>query len=94
MIEHTVKTEDLEPNAAVLTWRLERRHPERWGRRRIEVSGPDGEAIPIDARVSAIVAGARAFLGADVTDGALDVAARAPLDSGALSDDQADEAGG
>lgn len=67
VLEHVTKVETLQPNAAVLTWRLERRHPDRWGRRRIEVSGPDGEAIPVEARVAGIVAAARAFHGAPVT---------------------------
>ena len=63
VLEATERTETLQPNAAVLTWRLERRHPDRWGRRRIEVSGPDGDAIPVEVRVASIVAAARAFHG-------------------------------
>lgn len=50
----TTRTEVTEPNPAVLMWRLERRFPDRWGRRRLEISGPDGEPIPIEARAKAL----------------------------------------
>lgn len=63
VLEHSERVETLQPNAAVLTWRLERRFPERYGRRRIEISGPDGDAIPVEVRVRSIVAAARAFHG-------------------------------
>lgn len=29
-------------------WKLERRNPDRWGRRRTEISGPDGGPIAVD----------------------------------------------
>lgn len=63
VVETTTRTEVAQPSAQVLQWRLERRFPDRWGRRRIEVSGPDGEAIPVEARVAGLVAAARAFHG-------------------------------
>lgn len=63
VIEHTTRTETAQPNAAVLMWRLERRHPEDWGRRRIEISGPDGEAIPLEVRASSLVAALRQHQG-------------------------------
>lgn len=66
VVETTTRTEVAEPSAAVLQWRLERRFPDKWGRRRIEVSGPDGEPIPVEARVAGLVAAARAFHGAEV----------------------------
>ena len=40
------------PNVAAMTWWLERAFPQRYARR-IEVSGPEGEAIPIEVEVSA-----------------------------------------
>lgn len=32
-------------------WYLERRYPDRWGRRRLEVTGPDGGAVQHQHRV-------------------------------------------
>lgn len=29
-------------------WRLERRHPEQWGRRRVEVTGEDGGPVDVE----------------------------------------------
>lgn len=40
------------PNVAAQTWWLERSFPDRYGRR-IEVSGPEGGAIPVEVEVSA-----------------------------------------
>lgn len=40
------------PNVAAMTWWLERAFPHRYGRR-LEVSGPDGEAIPVEVEISA-----------------------------------------
>lgn len=31
-------------------WRLERRHPEQWGRRRVEMTGADGNPVDIEVR--------------------------------------------
>lgn len=91
VLEHTTRVETLQPNPAVLTWRLERRFPERWGRRRIEVSGPDGEAIPIEARVVGIVAAARAFHGdtgpGARADEALDVGGSEDVEANEMDDD-------
>lgn len=69
VLEHTTRTEELDPDARVLMWRLERRHPDRWGRRRLEVSGPDGDAIPVEARVAGILAAARAYHAAPTAGG-------------------------
>lgn len=63
VIEHTTRTETAQPNAAVLMWRLERRWPAEWGRRRLEVSGPDGEAIPVEVRAAGLVAALRQHQG-------------------------------
>lgn len=40
------------PNVAAMTWWLERAFPQRYARK-IEVSGPGGEAIPVEVEVSA-----------------------------------------
>jgi len=32
-------------------WILERRFPERWGRKRLELSGPDGSPVPLSGSV-------------------------------------------
>jgi hypothetical protein len=68
VLEHTTRTETAQPNAAVLMWRLERRHPEDWGRRRIEISGPDGEAIPLEVRASSLVAALRQHQGQEAIE--------------------------
>lgn len=40
VVAETVREETLAPNVPALMWRLERRHPDRWGRRQaIEVGG-------------------------------------------------------
>lgn len=64
VIEHTTRTETAQPNVAALTWRLERRWPEEWGRRRVEVSGPDGDPIPVEVRAQSLVAALKAHQGA------------------------------
>jgi hypothetical protein len=61
VVERTTRVETLHPDLGALTWRLERRHPDKWGRRRIEVSGPDGEAIPIETRATALAEALRTF---------------------------------
>lgn len=59
-VVETVETvETLKPDPHVLTWRLERRFPDRWGRRTLEISGPDGDAIPVEVRVAGLLAAAR-----------------------------------
>lgn len=40
------------PNVAAMTWWLEKAFPQRYARR-VEVSGPGGEAIPVEVEVSA-----------------------------------------
>jgi hypothetical protein len=72
VLEATTRTEVTQPNAAVLMWRLERRFPEKYGRRKVEISGPDGEAIPVEARIPALVALARARLGTTPVDARAD----------------------
>lgn len=44
VIAETVREETTAPNIAALTWRLERRHPDRWGRRQAIEVGAIGEA--------------------------------------------------
>ena len=41
------------PNVAAQTFFLERSAPTRWGRRNVEVTGPDGGPIDLDVKVSA-----------------------------------------
>jgi hypothetical protein len=65
VLEHVTRTETTQPDARVLMWRLERRHPDEWGRRRLEVSGVDGEPIPIEVRASSLVAALRQHQGKD-----------------------------
>lgn len=48
VVETKTRTDVSEPNAAVLQWRLERRFPDRWGRRRLEVTGADGGPVEVD----------------------------------------------
>lgn len=57
-IETSTRTEDEAPDMATVRWRLER-HPasrDTYGRTTtsIELSGPDGEAIPVDVRTSTL----------------------------------------
>ena len=63
VLEHVTRTETAQPDGAMLRWRLERRFPEDWGRRRIEISGPDGEAIPVEVRAKSLVAALRQHQG-------------------------------
>lgn len=43
-------TKVAEADSATIRWRLERRYPDRYNRSRIEVTGADGGAIPVDLR--------------------------------------------
>lgn len=52
-VERTTKDETALPHAAVLMWRLERRFGDRWGRAKVEVSGPDGGPILHEVAVTA-----------------------------------------
>lgn len=48
--EHILIKQGLKPDWKASAWRLERRHPKLWsGIKKLELSGPDGEAIPISA---------------------------------------------
>lgn len=58
VVERTERTEHTLPSAQVLTWRLERRFPHRWGRK-TEVSGPEGGPIAVEVEQ----AGVEALLG-------------------------------
>lgn len=68
-VERTERIEYTRPNVAAITWRLERRHPELWGRRRIELSGPDGGAIPVEGRAAALADDLERLLSAAETNG-------------------------
>lgn len=48
VVEETVREEELGPDPNMVRWRLERRHSDVWGRRRLEVSGPDGGPVEVD----------------------------------------------
>lgn len=65
IVERTTKTETMLPNPQVLMWRLERRHPARYGRTRVEVTGPDGGKIEhehsADERIMQLVDTVREF---------------------------------
>lgn len=65
VVDRTTKTETLLPDARVLMWRLERRHPARYGRTRVEISGPEGGPLDVehhaDDRVLALVETVRQF---------------------------------
>lgn len=79
VIERTTKTEQTLPNAQVLEWRLERRHPTKWGRKQsLEHSGPGGGAIPVQVQaeqVVAVVSGILDDLGITITDSVRQVVA-------------------
>lgn len=47
VVEKVTRTETLPPSERALQWRLERRFPDRWGRK-VELSGPNGGPIEID----------------------------------------------
>lgn len=57
IVDRTERTEDDIPDMATVRWRLER-HPasrDTYGNRSaLEISGPDGEAIPVDLRVGGL----------------------------------------
>lgn len=76
VIEKTVKVETMPPDARAIEWRLERRHPARWGRRSsIEVTGPDGGPLELttEERADRLAQDAALFLqGAAAAKDALD----------------------
>lgn len=83
VLEQTVRTETLGPSAAVLMWRLERRHPEKWGRRRIELTGADGGPVQVEDAAAALVASLRGFTaGAEAQRELDDERERAAADDG------------
>jgi hypothetical protein len=48
LVERVTKVETLAPNARALEWRMERRHPEQFGRRGVlEVTGKDGGPLEL-----------------------------------------------
>jgi transposase len=51
-ISRTVLAERVPPNDRVLMWRLERRFGARWGRQRVELSGPDGGPVEVEATIT------------------------------------------
>lgn len=57
VVDTTTKRERLAPNVAAATWRAERRHPEKWGRRQlIEVGGVgEGGVGKIDSPLAALL---------------------------------------
>lgn len=64
VVERTTNTETLAPSLAALTWRLERRFPDKYGRQRIEVTGADGGPLEftVEERASALAQEAELFL--------------------------------
>lgn len=46
--ERTVRKSTTLPDGDTLRWRLERRFPDRWGRRRVELTGADGGPVEVD----------------------------------------------
>lgn len=73
LLEKTTKTETLAPNANVLTWRLTRRHPERYSQK-IDVEGHiDGKiTFTVEERAANLAEGLELYLA-----GAADAAAAA-----------------
>ncbi len=68
--ERKTTTRTTLPDRAALTWRLERRNPEKYGRRTVELSGPDGGPIPVSvekAGVDALMALAERMEAEDTT---------------------------
>lgn len=54
VLERTTRKEGLEPDARVIMWRLERRFPEQYGTRRLELTGPEGGPIPVSVKDAAV----------------------------------------
>lgn len=54
LVETTTKTVDVLPDGRMLSWMLERRWPEDYGRRRVEITGADGGAVQIEDNGSAV----------------------------------------
>jgi transposase-like protein len=67
-IERTTKTSHTLPNVAAITWRLEKAHPHKWGRHRVEITGADGGPIQVsEDRAETLADRLEAYL-AGVTD--------------------------
>lgn len=62
VLETTRETKHTLPSAAVLMWRLERKHPERYGRRPEGDSGSGERSLSIDDRAVALVETFSAYL--------------------------------
>lgn len=62
VVERTVKTERMAPNAQVIEWRLTRRHPERYGTRVDLFARAADQSLPMDDRAGAVAAEIRAYL--------------------------------
>lgn len=48
VVGRETRTEVTLPDHRVIEWRLERRFPDRWGRRRMELTGPDGGPVQVE----------------------------------------------
>lgn len=77
LLERTVKTETHAPSAQVLEWRLTRRFPNRYSQR-VEVSGPGGEAVPVEVRARSLADALRDFQAGAQAQAELDTPAVAP----------------
>lgn len=75
VIERTVKTVKVPPNAQVIEWRLTRRFPALYGNR-LDVTLPPGDALTSEERAAELITGLEGFL-ADV-DAAAEVRATRP----------------
>lgn len=63
VLKRTVRTITQPPNGSMISWRLERRWPELYGRQRIEVTGADGSPLrTFEERVEELAVEALAFL--------------------------------
>jgi hypothetical protein len=67
LLERTTKTERLAPSAQVLEWRLTRRFPDRYSQR-VEVSGPEGAAIPVEVRARNLADALRQHQAGELTE--------------------------
>lgn len=79
-VERTVVTETMAPLWTAAAWWLERRKPAKYARR-VEVSGPNGGAIPIEQRARTLAEQARAMLEANAQGAAAEVRATEALTS-------------
>lgn len=75
LLERTVKTVKVPPNAQVIEWRLTRRFPSLYGNR-LDLTLPPGGALTSEERASELITGLESFL-ADV-DAAAEVRATRP----------------